>query len=188
MSDVRRSAELPIGEPALAAGSEVQIRRIEGDRFSAVANLLTELGYPATVEQVRQRLAIHHPPETIVLVAAIRERLVGLASFHRIVLIHMDGFLGRVTSLVVTERERGRGIGRRLLAAVEEYAWSNGCLRIEITSGDHRPDTHRFYERVGYKLDSRRHSSGSGRVIHPQRESATSPCRNPTVCSGRSPE
>jgi GNAT superfamily N-acetyltransferase len=68
----------------------------------------------------------------------------------------MDGFLGRVTSLVVTERERGRGIGRRLLAAVEEYAWSNGCLRIEITSGDHRPETHRFYERVGYQLDCRR--------------------------------
>jgi len=35
-------------------------------------------------------------------------------------------------------------LGRRLVAEVEEFAWNNGCARIEITGGDHRPDAHAF--------------------------------------------
>jgi GNAT superfamily N-acetyltransferase len=71
-------------------------------------------------------------------------------------LMHADGYLGRVTSLVVAESNRRQGLGRLLLSTAEEYAWSNGCSRMEITSGDHRPDTHAFYEHLGYQVDCRR--------------------------------
>jgi GNAT superfamily N-acetyltransferase len=47
-------------------------------------------------------------------------------------------------------------LGRRLVAEPEEFAWNNGCARIEITSGDHRPDAHGFYEAIGYFQDCRR--------------------------------
>jgi GNAT superfamily N-acetyltransferase len=43
-----------------------------------------------------------------------------------------------------------------LVAEAEEFAWNNGCSRIEITSGDHRPDAHAFYEAIGYFQDCRR--------------------------------
>jgi hypothetical protein len=38
----------------------------------------------------------------------------------------------------------------------EDFAWDNGCVRIEITSGEHRAGAHAFYEAIGYKQDSRR--------------------------------
>ena len=33
-------------------------------------------------------------------------------------------------------------LGRSLVAVAEEFAWSNGCARIEVTSGDYRSDAH----------------------------------------------
>jgi hypothetical protein len=38
----------------------------------------------------------------------------------------------------------------------EKTTWAHGCIRVEVTSGDHRPDAHAFYERMGYKSDCRR--------------------------------
>ncbi len=46
-------------------------------------------------------VAIVHRQGSIVLVAAGGDRLFGMLSFHIIPLMHADGFLGRVTSLVV---------------------------------------------------------------------------------------
>jgi GNAT superfamily N-acetyltransferase len=51
---------------------------------------------------------------------------------------------------------KGCGIGKHLVTEAEEFAWENGCARIEITSGEHRADAHAFYEAIGYRQDSRR--------------------------------
>jgi len=91
-----------------------------------------------------------------VFVAESALRVVGLLSFHCIPLFHADGSLGRITSMVVAPAWRGRGIGRLLVAVAEEFAWTRGCSRVEVTSGDHRSDAHAFYEQIGYQLDCRR--------------------------------
>ena len=31
-----------------------------------------------------------------------------------------------------------------------DLAASHGCFRMEVTSGDRRPDAHKFYQRCGY--------------------------------------
>ena len=49
-----------------------------------------------------------------------------------------------------------RGVGRALVAAVERWAWSVSARRLQVTSGDHRPGAHAFYQAVGYALDERR--------------------------------
>jgi len=134
----------------------IRIRPALTSDAPALALLLGELGYPAVDDQVRHRLEIHRAPNSIILVVESDERLVALLSLHLIPLMHADGFLGRVTSLVVSESNRRQGFGRLLVSAAEEYAWSNGCSRMEITSGDHRPDTHVFYEHLGYQVDCRR--------------------------------
>jgi GNAT superfamily N-acetyltransferase len=76
--------------------------------------------------------------------------------FLNLPLLHVSEGLGRISALVVRSQFKGQGVGRRLVAEAEEFAWNNGCARIEITSGDHRSDAHAFYEAIGYFQDCRR--------------------------------
>ena len=54
----------------------------------------------------------------------------------------------------------GRGIGARLLDALEAEATSRGCLAVALTSGNHRHEAHAFYERRGYEATSKRFAKG----------------------------
>lgn len=147
---------------ALPSG-EIVIRRARSEDAPALAGLLKTLGYPSPAEHVARRLAACAPStDTAVFVAELVDQVVGALSFHCIPLFHADGFLGRITSLVVASSQRQRGVGRRLVAAGEKFAWAHGCTRIEVTSGDHRPDAHAFYEHLGYHLDCRRFIKSPG--------------------------
>jgi GNAT superfamily N-acetyltransferase len=95
-------------------------------------------------------------PGAKVFVADDNGAVIGLLCFSIVPLFHVSGGLGRISALVVDSHFKGRGIGRCLMAYAEEFAWNNGCDRIEITSGDHRPDAHAFYEAIGYFQDCRR--------------------------------
>ena len=141
-------------QPEAAAS---MIRRARSNDASAVAELLAALGYPSEVAHIERRIAnCATSPDTFVFVADSMTRIVGVLSFHCIPLFHADGSLGRITSLVVAPDYRQRGVGRLLVAAAENFAWRHGCARVEVTSGNHRPDAHTFYEHLGYKLDGRR--------------------------------
>lgn len=133
------------------------IRSARRDDAFAAAELLAVLGYPSPVPHIEQRISDSAASaDTAVFVAESAQRIAGVISFHCIPLFHANGFLGRITSLVVAPNYRQCGIGRLLVAAAEEFAWAHGCTRIEVTSGDHRPDAHAFYEHLGYQLDCRR--------------------------------
>ncbi|MCL1849273.1 MAG: GNAT family N-acetyltransferase [Clostridiales bacterium] len=64
--------------------------------------------------------------------------------------LHFSLKSAEVVNLVVDENARGRGIGKELLTALEQIAIDNGCGWIELGSGKHRKDAHRFYEREGF--------------------------------------
>ena len=58
--------------------------------------------------------------------------------------------------LVVAERERGKGTGAALVAAVEARLKAAGCGLVEVTSNRKRQRAHAFYERLGYERTSYR--------------------------------
>ena len=55
-----------------------------------------------------------------------------------------------VNDLVVTESERGRGIGTALMDEAEELARGRGCFRMSLETSAWREATHRFYENAGW--------------------------------------
>jgi GNAT superfamily N-acetyltransferase len=134
-----------------------RIRPAATDDSAQLVILLGELGYPSTADFILEKLTqLSSTPGTKILVADQEGTIIGLLCFSIIPLLHVSGGLGRISALVVASEFKGRGIGKRLIAEAEEFAWENGCARIEITSGQHRADAHAFYEAVGYKPDSRR--------------------------------
>ncbi|KPC95801.1 GCN5 family acetyltransferase [Streptomyces sp. NRRL F-6602] len=54
-----------------------------------------------------------------------------------------------VDDLVTTSVRRSSGVGRELLAHLEERARASGCRTLSLDSGTQRLDAHRFYMRQG---------------------------------------
>ena len=134
-----------------------RIRSAASADSKQLAALIEQLGYGADERLIQAQLArLASQPGTTVLVADDDGAVLALLCFSIIPLLHVSGGLGRISALVVDSQFKGLGVGRRLVAEAEEFAWNNDCARIEITSGDHRPDAHAFYEAIGYKQDSRR--------------------------------
>jgi len=81
----------------------------------------------------------------------------GFLSIHAIPLFHEAGRLGRITAMAIDPRRQRMGIGAALMGAAEGFAWSVGCSRVEVTSGDGREkDAHLFYQGQGFRSDCRR--------------------------------
>lgn len=137
----------------------VSVRRADRADSSEIAACLAALGYGTPVGLVAERLeafAASTADAVFVAGGAPGAPLLGVASAHVLPLFHAPGQLARLTALAVSGEAQGRGVGRALVAAVERWAWSVGARRLEVTSGDHRPGAHAFYQAVGYALDERR--------------------------------
>jgi GNAT superfamily N-acetyltransferase len=132
--------------------NEISIRGAGRDDAFELAALLGRLGYPtdpATVVARLGRLEVTGLDQ--VLVAEAGEQVVGLASMHITpALLHREGPMARITAMVVDESRTRQGVGRRLVAAVEELARAAGCVGVEVSSNTRRADAHAFYAALGY--------------------------------------
>ena len=130
---------------------EILIRDALPADAGPIAELLGQLGYPATAEQIPQRLGrMRAEPDQHVLVADVAGEVVGVATVIVRHVINADEPFGRLASVVVAEGWRGKGIGGALIAEAERICAAAGCALIEVTSGAHRPRAHDFYRRLGY--------------------------------------
>jgi GNAT superfamily N-acetyltransferase len=120
------------------------------DDAPGIAPLLAELGYPADAATVAARLRRPAAAGDVVLVARIRQAIAGVASVHLMPVLHEDEPVGYVTALVVAPAFQRQGVGRALIAAVEQHARAQGCTRLSLTSNVRRLDAHSFYEALGF--------------------------------------
>ena len=133
------------------------IRSARASDVAEMSRLFAELGYDVPVDALVQRLRAFDAPGEGVIVAedpSTPGQLLGTATLHLTPVLHRAGPVGRVSALVVDSTVRGRGIGRALMAAAEQWAAERGCVLMEVTSNMRRADAHRFYEGLGYERTS----------------------------------
>lgn len=123
----------------------------------AIAGLLAQLGYPSGPTAVEERLERLRIVGDRVVVADFDGRAVGLAHLQVAPALEHDRPAAKIGALVVDEAHRGRGIGRALLAALEDEARRRGCSQLFLTTSERRDDAHAFYERVGLEQTGRRY-------------------------------
>lgn len=127
------------------------IRAAEESDAPALAELIRQLGYKTTAEEMRERLrAILPHPEFTTLVAVDDNEVCGMVGLSASVGYEHNDRTGRIMALIVHERMRGRGIGRALLAAAEDYFVRAKIVRVVLTSRFARERAHAFYESLGY--------------------------------------
>jgi GNAT superfamily N-acetyltransferase len=61
-----------------------------------------------------------------------------------------SGLVMYVENVVLNEAARGRGVGERLMAHVEELARDLGCLKITLDAYQKNHRARAFYERIGF--------------------------------------
>ncbi|GAA2657165.1 GNAT family N-acetyltransferase [Paractinoplanes durhamensis] len=84
------------------------------------------------------------PPNGVFFVADDGERLIGCAGWRR------HGADAELKRMFTARAGRGRGLGRRMLATIEESARQAGCARLILETGDRQPEAIALYESAGY--------------------------------------
>lgn len=131
---------------------ELRIRKARPGDAARLADLSGQLGYPATVAQIRQRLRAIRPVSlNSVFVAETKDAgVVGWVHVSKQALLESET-RAEVNGLVVAEGHRSFGAGARLIAMAEDWARQHGCKFMSVRSNVIRERAHKFYERNGYE-------------------------------------
>ncbi|HKE33690.1 MAG TPA: GNAT family N-acetyltransferase [Candidatus Acidoferrum sp.] len=131
---------------------EPKVRPAKMGDAARLADLSTQLGYPATPAQIRQRLrAIRPAVQHALFVAETKDAgVIGWIHVSRQPLLEVD-IRGEINGLVVAEGHRSLGAGARLLSAAEDWARKHGCKGMSVRSNVIRERAHQFYERNGFE-------------------------------------
>jgi len=156
------------GSPARMAGEHV-IRPFEGADADAVVALWQACGLTRPWNDPRRDierklttqpelfLVVEGAPDLVPGVAGSASDSAGEASATTIVgsaMAGYDGHRGWVNYLAVAPSAQGRGLGRRLMQAVEERLLERGCPKINLQIREGNEPVLAFYRALGYTPDA----------------------------------
>ena len=128
----------------------LNIRRAQIDDLPELNNLCIELGYNSVVGEVKNRLEkIQNSQSDIILVAVEKGMVVGWIHVFRALRLESEPF-AEIGGLVVSSKQRGKGVGKALVNEAEKWVKENGLINIRVRSRTSRKKTRQFYEREGY--------------------------------------
>ena len=138
--------------------NDLLVRRAQLADATQIAELSGTLGYPVSAQTMEQRLTRILKLEThSVFVAERNGEVVGWSHGVEQEMLELECRC-EIWGLVVAENERGRGVGRRLIEAVEKWARDRGLEHVSVRSNVIRPESHPFYERIGYTRYKTQHA------------------------------
>ncbi|MDE7326962.1 MAG: GNAT family N-acetyltransferase [Lachnospiraceae bacterium] len=131
-----------------------QIRECKAEDSGFIYELNRDwMGYDYPPDKTREKLCeLMARRENKILVAEESGRVVGYihaASYDTTYSPHMKNIMG----IAVSSGFQRQGIGRALLAHVEEWARQDGAAGVRLVSGSARTGAHVFYQSCGYEGD-----------------------------------
>lgn len=136
---------------------DIQIRMLQKQDYTVLVNLIIELGYSMTLEDVEKQYgALQTHPDYEILIIEKDNKVVGFAGLCKAYFFEAAGTYVRILAFVVSRSARKQGIGTKLLQACEQWAIEQGCNSIILNSGNRaeREAAHRFYTENGYLAKS----------------------------------
>jgi GNAT superfamily N-acetyltransferase len=111
------------------------------------------LGYASSPEDTRRRLtSVSANPAHFLRVAEDdRGEAIGFVHACAYDTIFYDP-VKYVMALAVAPAWQGKGVGKALLAACEDWARADGAMGVRLSSGSDRLGAHAFYKHLGYAL------------------------------------
>src|ERR1700693_2013816 len=130
---------------------KMTIRRARLSDAVRLAECDPQLGYPATGQEIVQRMKRLRPAAVhAVFVAESEQQITGWLHVSVTALLEVP-LRAEVNGLVVDEKRRSAGTGRKLLQVAERWAAERGCQSVSVRSNVIRERAHEFYLRNGYE-------------------------------------
>lgn len=123
------------------------VKPMELKDLPSVTRLCAELGYPASPDEIKVRfLELQTLPNHLLMVIGDGQGWIHL----EIVFDLIEAKKVEIKALVVDEKFRGQGLGKKLLQASREWAEKNGLDTIYLSCNIIRDRAHAFYLREGF--------------------------------------
>ena len=130
---------------------DLTIRQAQRDDAPALAQLMCELGYGTTPNEMDARLELILSNSAYkTFVAIVNGRVCGMIGTIVYPTYEHNDPGARILALVTLNAQRRRGIGRALIAAAEKDLVQRGIQRVSLNTQLTREDAHKFYESLGY--------------------------------------
>ena len=136
----------------------VVIRRAEPRDLEDLTGLLQEffaIEADFTPDPGRQRrglsLLLEDSATRCVVVAEAGGRVVGMGTVRTLLSTAEGGRVGLVEDVIVEPSHRGRGIGRRILEAIAEWAAARGLSRLQLLADRNNAPALAFYDKIGWR-------------------------------------
>lgn len=131
----------------------IQIRHAAENDFPVVFRLLGQL-WPDRELHIDEMHAVFsrglNEKTDKYLCAVLNNLVVGFCAIVFMNNFWQEARVAHIDVMIVDETVRCQGIGARLLEEACAVAQKSGCKVVNLDSGFHRPDAHRFYEKNGY--------------------------------------
>ncbi|HST29429.1 MAG TPA: GNAT family N-acetyltransferase [Chthoniobacterales bacterium] len=131
--------------------SDVTVRPAETTDAAALADLMTQLGYPTRTSEMEMRMeAIGAEKNYATFVAVSDGKVCGMIGTSTRYSYEHNSAGAVIMALIVSDKVRGRGVGHALIRAAEEALAQKNIRRVAVYSHFRRTEAHEFYEKVGY--------------------------------------
>ena len=127
---------------------------LDANEIQKISNF--ELGYDVDLDIVKKQIEkLTNDNKHNVIIGFENEqtrKIIGFVHAELYESLYMDTGLN-ILGLAVDSNFQGRGIGKRLMNAIEDYALKNNISYIRLNSNVRRTEAHKFYESIGYVCD-----------------------------------
>lgn len=130
---------------------EINIRKVTIDDAVVVMLLSHQLGYPLTIDEIKLNIsAILKSKHHTAYVAENNGQVVGWIGAAQAIMIEAISFC-EINGLVIDKDHQGKGIGKRLIERVKQWAKEQGNKKVSLRCNVKRTETHEFYKHLGFK-------------------------------------
>lgn len=137
---------------------EAIIRRAKASDISHLVDLLRDLfsieadyEFNAGLQERGLFMMLQSSETRCIMVAEIDQKVVGMCTGQLAVSTVKGGFSGLIEDMVIRHEYRGKGLGSRLLDAVEKWCFSSGARRIQLLADKNNKKALRFYSKCGWQ-------------------------------------
>ena len=133
------------------------IRDAEPADIPALTELMNELGYNTTVDEMKTRFEnIQTSKDYKTFIAITDTAISGMVGMTKNYSYEQNGIYVRVLALVTHRRFRQKGIGKKLMDVAENWAREIGAEKVLLNCGnrEERAIAHLFYKKIGYQVKS----------------------------------